>query len=247
MKAGVKKHADAMIFHIADLCRRRHKAAMTAELNLKFSSRFLRCKASAEWRINMTDNNKIHLRTATPQDAKDILSIYAPYVRNTAITFEYDVPTLEEFTGRIMHTLEKYPYIVAEHEDKIVGYAYAGAFNERAAYDWAVETTIYVDQTMRKMGIGKILYSELEKALAAQGITNLYACIGYPDKEDEYLTKNSVQFHEHLGYRFVGEFYKCGYKFNRWYNMVWMEKNIGRHVKEQPPVIKFADIENKIN
>ena len=194
----------------------------------------------------MTDNNKIRLRTATLQDAKDILSIYAPYVRNTAITFEYDVPTLEEFTDRIMHTLEKYPYIVAEYDDKIVGYAYAGAFHERAAYDWAVETSIYVDQAMKKMGIGKLLYNELEKILALQNITNLYACIGYPEVEDEYLTKNSVQFHEHLGYRFVGEFYKCGYKFNRWYNMVWMEKNIGEHIKNQPAVLKFQELQNKI-
>ena len=78
--------------------------------------------------------------------------------------------------------------------------------------------------------------------LAEQNILNLNACIGYPEVEDEYLTKNSVQFHEHMGYRFVGEFYKCGYKFGRWYNMVWMEKHIGEHLDDQPAIKKFDDV-----
>ena len=78
-----------------------------------------------------------------------------------------------------------------------------------------------------------------------QNICNLYACIGYPEKEDEYLTKNSVYFHEKLGYRMVGEFYKCGYKFNRWYNMVWMEKFIGEHIGNQLPVKFFGSMKTK--
>ena len=65
------------------------------------------------------------------------------------------------------------------------------------------------------------------------------ACIGYPEEDDEYLTKNSAQFHEHLGYRMVGEFKKCGYKFHRWYNMIWMEKNIGIHEEIQTFPKKF--------
>ena len=92
-------------------------------------------------------------------------------------------------------------------------------------------------------GYGKELYEALEKALKAQNITNLYACIGYPEVEDQYLTKNSVQYHEHLGYRFIGTFKKCGYKFNRWYDMVWMEKMIGEHSKNQKEVILFREIE----
>ena len=86
------------------------------------------------------DTNEIKIRPATEADAAEILNIYAPYITDTAITFEYDVPTLEEFTGRIRHTLEKYPYLVAEHDGKIVGYAYVSPFKERAAYAWAVET-----------------------------------------------------------------------------------------------------------
>lgn len=181
------------------------------------------------------ENYKI--RIATREDAEELLAIYAPYVKKTAITFEYDVPSVEEFAGRIDHILSKYPYLVAEKDEKIVGYAYAGTFYNRAAYDWAVETTVYVCEEQKKMGIGKCLYEALEEILAKQNILNLYACIAYPETEDEYLTKNSVKFHEHMGYRLVGEFCKCGYKFGRWYNMVWMEKYIGEHV-ERPLKVK---------
>ena len=188
------------------------------------------------------DTNEIKIRPATEADAAEILNIYAPYITDTAITFEYDVPTLEEFTGRIRHTLEKYPYLVAVRDSEIIGYAYAGAFYGRAAYDWSAETTIYVKKGCRHSGVGKLLYQALETALKAQNIINLYACIGYPEEDDEYLTKNSKQFHEHLGYRLIGEFRKCGYKFGRWYHMVWMEKIIGEHLEAQPPVRTFPEI-----
>lgn len=184
----------------------------------------------------------MQIRVANAQDAPALLSIYAPYVLNTAITFEYEVPALQEFEARIRRTLERYPYLVAEQDGEILGYAYAGPFHERAAYDWAVETSIYVDARHRGRGVGKALYAALEKALAAQNILNLNACIAYPAREDEYLTKDSVSFHQHLGYRLVGEFYQCGYKFNRWYNMVWMEKHIGVHTECQPPVIPFGKL-----
>ena len=182
------------------------------------------------------DTNEIKIRPATEADAAEILNIYAPYITDTAITFEYDVPTLEEFTGRIRHTLKKYPYLVAVRDSEIIGYAYAGAFYGRAAYDWSAETTIYVKKGCSHSGVGKLLYQELETALKAQNIINLYACIGYPEVEDEYLTKNSAQFHAHLGYRMVGEFYHCGYKFDRWYNMVWMEKLLDPEIKHPKPI-----------
>lgn len=182
------------------------------------------------------------IRIATEQDAEALLEIYAPYVENTAITFEYTVPTVQEFTQRIRHVLEKYPYLVAEREGKIAGYAYAGTFKERAAYDWSVETTVYVREDQKKTGVGRELYEMLEKLLALQNIQNLNACIAYLEVEDQYLTHNSVQFHEHLGYRLVGEFYKCGYKSGRWYNMVWMEKHIGGHEDRPQAVKSFNDI-----
>lgn len=188
----------------------------------------------------MMQKNSIQI--ARPDDAEALLEIYAPYVTDTAITFEYSVPSVDEFRERIRCTLEKYPYLAARRAGKIVGYAYAGPLNKRAAYDWAVETSLYVRQDCKKQGIGKELYLALEQALALQHIINLNACIACPETEDEYLTKNSIRFHEHLGYRFVGEFHRCGYKFSRWYNMVWMEKLIGDHEPEPAPVIPFPEL-----
>lgn len=120
------------------------------------------------------------IRTAVEHDAEALLQIYAPYVKKTAITFEYDVPSVEEFAGRISKVLQKYPYLVAEINGEPVGYAYAGPFKERAAYDWAVETTVYVREDMKKSGIGRALYTALEKALSDQGVLNLNACIAFP-------------------------------------------------------------------
>ena len=193
----------------------------------------------------MNTNTFITIRTATLSDAQALLNIYSPYVEHTAITFEYDVPSVEEFASRIKNTLQKYPYLVAEKNGRLLGYAYASPFHERPAYDWAVETSIYVDQNIKHQGIGRRLHDALEDALRSQGILNMNACIAYPPEEDEYLDKNSVEFHTHMGYRLVGEFYKCGYKFRRWYNMVWMEKLIGNHLSDQKPP-KFPALKYKI-
>lgn len=188
----------------------------------------------------MTDG--VTIRVATPCDTSEILEIYAYYVKNTVITFEYDVPSVEEFSGRIAKTLKKYPYIVVEKGNKILGYAYTGAFVGRAAYDWSVETTVYVDHNAHKQGLGRMLYTGLENISRLQNIINLNACIGYPVKDDEYLTTNSADFHAHLGYRMVGEFHKCGYKFGRWYNMVWMEKMLSEHPSVPHAVIPFPKL-----
>ena len=171
----------------------------------------------------------IEVRNAVLQDAGRLLEIYDYYVRNTAITFEYETPSQKEFAARMEHTMRRYPYLVIEEDGRVEGYAYAGIFKDRAAYDRSCEMTIYIDHNARKRGLGRRLYEALEENLRKTGILNLYACIGYPETEDEYLTKNSAEFHAHLGYITVGEFHKCGYKFGRWYNMIWMEKIIGEH------------------
>lgn len=171
----------------------------------------------------------ISIRHAKPEDAKALVEIYKPYVEHTAITFEYEVPTVEEFTQRIETTLQKYPYLVAEYYGEIVGYAYAAPFKTRAAYQWSVEVSVYVKRGKQGLGAGRLLYEALEHKLVNQGITNMYACIAYPETEDQYLTKNSARFHEHMGFSLIGEFHKCAYKFETWYNMIWMEKWIGTH------------------
>ncbi len=176
------------------------------------------------------DKNAITIRKATKADAEAIQTIYAPYVRETAISFEYDVPSVEEMAKRIEEVQKTHPWIVAEEDGKIVGYAYAHAFYGRAAYQWAVETSIYVDRQEKRKGIGKKLHDTLEDRLKKQGILNMNACIAYIEPEEEHLTQDSVRFHERMGYTKVAHFHQCGKKFGRWYDVIWMEKIIGEHV-----------------
>lgn len=140
--------------------------------------------------------------------------------RAHGLTFEDAVPSPEEFRGRIERILARYPYLVARQGDRIVAYAYADAFHPRPAYGWTVETAIYVDSVHRRWSIGGALYAALEKILAAMHILNVNACLACPESADEYLDKNSLSFHERLGYSVAGEFHRCSYKFGRWYNVV---------------------------
>ncbi len=177
----------------------------------------------------MNTNHSIVIRSAFPQDAAALLEIYAPYVLETAITFEYEVPSVEAFADRIRQTIKRYPYFVAEENGYILGYAYAGAFRARTAYNWTVETSIYVNRARKRDGIGGMLYTKLEEELSHRGFINMYACISYPPQEDPYLSTNSAEFHQHMGYRLVGRLHQCGYKFHRWYDIIYMEKIIGEH------------------
>ncbi|MCI8441875.1 MAG: GNAT family N-acetyltransferase [Provencibacterium sp.] len=187
----------------------------------------------------------LNIRVADSRDAPELLKIYAPYVKQTAITFEYKIPSLQEFADRIEKTLKSYPYLTAELDGEIVGYAYAGSFHERAAYRWAVETSLYIAGEHKRRGIGRALYLKLEEILAFQHIVNLNACIACPQQVDPYLTRDSIDFHRQMGFRLVGEFHQCGYKFGRWYNMVWMEKQIGAHLAQPPPVRPFEEIKDR--
>ena len=171
----------------------------------------------------------MEIRSVTLDDAEQISKIYSYYVNNTAISFEYVPPSAEEIRSRIVKTVEKYPYVVATQDNAVIGYAYAGPFVGRAAYDRSAALSMYLSQEAKGKGIGRKLYEELESQLREMNVTNAYACIAYPIAEDEYLTVNSAEFHHHLGFEKVGEFHKCAYKFGRWYDMIWMEKIIGKH------------------
>ena len=135
-----------------------------------------------------------HFRLATLDDAPALLRIYAPYVEKTAISFEYDVPSLDEFRRRIADISRKYPYLVAEDENgQLLGYAYTHTFIARKAYDHCAESTIYLALDARKHGLGKRFYRAIEELSLAQNICNLYACIGEPQgADDEYLTAASA-------------------------------------------------------
>lgn len=188
-------------------------------------------------------NRNISITMATEADAEELLKVYTSYVTNTAITFEYEIPSVAEFSQRIRNILQRYPYIVAVEDNHIVGYAYASAFKERAAYSWAVETTVYLKQDSRGKGLGRKLYVALEDILKRQNIINLNACIAYTADEDAYLDNTSSAFHEHLGYTKVAHFTKCGYKFCTWYDMIWMEKIIGEHSGKPEPFIPITKIQ----
>lgn len=168
----------------------------------------------------------MEIRPVTPADAQRLLEIYAPYVEHTAVSFEYTVPDVQEFRRRIEHTLESYPYLAALEDGRIIGYAYAGAFHPREAYRHCAETSIYIDMGCRRRGAGRALYARLEELLRAQNVYSAYACIAVPDAPDEYLTEDSMRFHAAEGYKTVGRFDRCGWKFSRWYSMIWMEKQL---------------------
>ncbi|MCR5792177.1 MAG: GNAT family N-acetyltransferase [Lachnospiraceae bacterium] len=178
----------------------------------------------------------LKIRTASVGDANELLEIYAPYVEKTAITFETEVPSLKEFKGRIEKISAKYPYLILFCDEEPVGYAYASEFKGRAAYDWSVETTIYLKWDKRGEGYGHILLEALENALREQNFLNANACIAWARSEDEYLTNASAYFHEKNGYKMVGTFHDSGYKFNHWYDMVWMEKMLGEHPTVPKPL-----------
>lgn len=199
----------------------------------------------------------LRIRVATLADAARCHEIYVPYVRDTAVTFEYEPPTLDEFRTRMAKTLERYPYLVAERtgleapgangsDSRIVGYMYVSPFKARPAYDWAVETSIYVDRACRRGGVGRALHDAMERCLTAQGILNMEACIATTDVEDEHLTNDSWRFHERMGYRLVGEFRQCGFKYGRWWNMIWMERHIGEHRSDQPPITPFPQVRDQV-
>lgn len=161
----------------------------------------------------------IDIRSARIEDAADLVAIYAPYVEKTAITFEREVPTIEAFASRIEKTLEKFPYLVAVEEGKLLGYAYASTYYARAAYDWTVELSVYIQQDARGKGIGSLLYDALEEELTVRGFKNFLACIALPNPA-------SLALHEKRGYEQVAHFKKVGYKFDTWHDIVWLQKSL---------------------
>ena len=165
--------------------------------------------------------NTISIQSVSVRDAAELLDIYRPYVENTPISFEVTAPTLAEFEARIETISARYPYLKAVRDGEILGYVYASPFKPREAYQWSVETSIYVKQGEHSRGIGALLYAALEAVLPHQNVCNLNACCAYPHPE-------STVFHEHQGYRQVAYFSKCGYKLGAWRDMVWMEKLLPR-------------------
>lgn len=157
------------------------------------------------------------IRFAVPEDASALLAIYAPYILETAITFEYEVPSVEAFRVRMEGMMHDYPYLVCEEEGVIVGYAYAHRQMERAAYQWNAELTVYLAKEARCRGVGSLLYRCLLDLLRLQGIRNVYGVVTSPNPPSERL-------HERLGFTRLAFFPKMGYKQGRWWDINWFGK-----------------------
>ncbi len=161
----------------------------------------------------------IHLRLATAEDAAGIRAIYAPIVRDTPISFELNPPSREEVAARVRKTLTQYPWLVCACGGQSLGYAYAGAHSERAAYRWSVNVSVYVHAGARRLGVGGILYETLFAILRMQGIFRAYAGITLPNPA-------SVGLHESLGFRPVGAFERVGYKLGRWHDVGYWQLSL---------------------
>ena len=159
------------------------------------------------------------IRLATKADIPAILDIYAPYILNTATSFEYSVPTLEEFTERFQNTTAQFPWLVWEENGKVFGYAYASYPFSRSAYRWVCTSSIYLAPDIHGKGIGRKLYGALEAILTEQGYRKAYAIITSDNP-------GSLAFHKKLGFHFLAEFSDCGIKFSKLYSVVWMEKEL---------------------
>ena len=173
------------------------------------------------------------------KDAESILKIYAPYVVNTSITFEYTVPTIEEIGTRIEEIKGNYPYIVCESYNNVIGYAYANKAMIRDACNWNAELSIYVDRKHTHKGIGRGLYTCILEILAHQNVKNVYSIITVPNN-------NSIKLHEFFGFKKLGSYPNCGYKLGKWHDIIIMGRNLGNHKKPPNPFIKITDVSNDI-
>ena len=174
------------------------------------------------------------IRMASGNDAQALLDIYNQYIE-TPVTFEYTLPSREEFQSRIRETSREYPYLVLEQDGQIVGYAYAHRRGERAAYRWCAELSIYLDQNSRGKGLGRHLYQTLFALLRLQNIQSVYACITVPNPR-------SIGLHRSLGFEEAGRWPKAGYKNGGWHDVLWMMKEIGPHPDIPAPFRPIREI-----
>lgn len=175
------------------------------------------------------------IRLATTSDAAAIAAIYRPAVADSAISFEIEPPDAAEMDRRVQATLLRTPWIVCEHEQSVVGYAYAGRHRERPAYQWSVEVSAYVDGEQRRSGAGTALYTSLFSVLALQGFRSAYAGITLPNPA-------SLGLHLHVGFTRVGVFRNIGYKHGAWHDVEWLERQLAQHSAEPGVPIPLPDL-----
>ena len=175
-------------------------------------------------------------RMASEEDTPEIHAIYKPYVTNSAITFEVEVPTVEEFGQRIRSISAEYPYIVCLSDRGMAGYAYAHRHMERVAYQWNAELSVYIDSGSQGCGIGRRLYAALIAILTLQNVKNVYGGVTSPNEKSERL-------HESLGFTKLGTYRKTGYKCGAWHDVIWFEKAVGAHNLNPAPFTPIHDVD----
>lgn len=178
------------------------------------------------------------IRLATPDDSRGMLDIYSPYILNTSITFETEVPSVENFEERISSYLQNWPWLVLETNGKIAGYAYASHYRERVAYQWSVECSVYVGDNFLRSGVASALYESLFEILKRQGFRNVYAVINLPNDR-------SVAFHEKCGFRHFATYEQVGYKLGQWKNVGWWRLILNEFGHEPAPPVSFSALEKE--
>ncbi|MDR0622426.1 MAG: GNAT family N-acetyltransferase [Deltaproteobacteria bacterium] len=179
------------------------------------------------------------IRLARENDAADILKIYEPYVKETAITFECETPSLTEFTNRVKEISCDYPYIVSALDKKIIGYAYAHKQMEREAYQWNAELSVYVDMRYFRLGVGKALYGAVIEILRIQNVRNVYGGVTLPNE-------NSENLHVYFGFTILGTYHNTGFKLGGWHDVTWFEKTIGDYDSKPKPVLSIQEIDKTV-
>ena len=162
---------------------------------------------------------KINIRMVSEKDIPKLVEIYRPYVEETSVSFEYTTPTVEEFTQRVKDYTAVYPYLIAECQGEIMGYAYGSRYGKRDAYQWCAELSIYLSPKAKGLGIGKKLYEKAVAILEKQGVYRLYAIISHPNEA-------SVNFHKKMGFVEYGRFPNCGFKLGQWHDLIHMEREL---------------------
>jgi phosphinothricin acetyltransferase len=179
-----------------------------------------------------------NMRLATIADSENILRIYAPYISDTAITFETEVPNIKDFSARVEKIIDNYPFLAYEIKDEIVGYAYSSQHRERAAYLYDVDVSIYILPEHHGTGIAYKLYKCLFSILSELGYINAYAALTEPNIK-------SMKFHQKFNFTKIGTHHKTGYKFGKWHDVTWLEKTINIHNTEPKKILSIKEISSE--
>ena len=180
-----------------------------------------------------------NIRVATEDDAAGMLEIYAPFILNSGITQETEVPSVEDFQQRVISNLEERPWLVCEINNEVAGYAYAGKHRDRKGYQWCTEPSVYISEKYFGVGVAIALYTALFDILKLQGYVNAYAVITLPNDR-------SIAFHKKFGFEYLTTYKKIGYKLGQWHDVGWMQYEINSHKENPGDPIRFPQIDKRV-